>query len=34
MEIEAVVEDGSGLTLSSLNGPEVEISDCMKQKLL
>ena len=27
MEIEAVVEDGSGLTLSSLNGQEVEISD-------
>ena len=27
MEIEAFVEDGSGLTLSSLNGQEVEISD-------
>ena len=27
MEIEAVVEDGGGLTLSSLNGQEVEISD-------
>lgn len=25
MEIEAVVEDGSGLTLSFLNGQEVEI---------
>lgn len=25
MEIEAVAEDGSGLTLSSLNGQEVEI---------
>ena len=27
MEIEAVLKDGSGLTLSFLNGQEVEISD-------